>query len=98
MAVVNVYAPHNLKDLQTRFDFYVQLDTVFRQCSATRKFIIGDLNARIGHCKRGEEKIIGQHGFGREEVHKVEGPNRDLLLEFCEASFQKFFYNCFYCS
>ena len=28
---------------------------------------------------------IGEHSFGREAQHKVDVPNRDLLLEFCSS-------------
>jgi len=34
----------------------------------------------------GEEDIIGSYTFGRIASHKVEVPNRDLLVEFCKGS------------
>jgi hypothetical protein len=45
--------------------------------------ILGDFNARLGHGRLGEQDTIGPCTFGREAVHQVEVPNRDLLLEFC---------------
>ncbi len=44
---------------------------------------MGDFNARLGQRKEGEEAILGTHCFGKEAVHAVESPNRDLFMEFC---------------
>ena len=73
-----------MKPLSERFQFFCDLDSEFRSCSANvGKVIFGDLNSRIGHKLPGEGSIIGDHTFGRQAVHQVEAPNRDLLLEFC---------------
>ena len=37
----------------------------------------------MGQRRPNEEEVIGDYCFGREAVHKVEVPNRDLLFEFC---------------
>ena len=80
----NAYAPHNLKLIEDRFEFYEQLSTHFEKVSTNGpKIILGDFNARIGSKRLGEDEVVGDFGFGREAVHKVEVPNRDLLLEFC---------------
>jgi hypothetical protein len=47
------------------------------------KYLYGDFNARLGPRRPGEEEIIGEFSFGREAVHRVDVPNRHLLLEFC---------------
>ena len=47
------------------------------------RFIFGDFNARIGQRRPNEDDVLGEYCFGREAVHKVEVPNRDLLMEFC---------------
>ena len=49
------------------------------------KYVFGDFNARIGHTKPVEDQVFGQFGFGREAVHAVEMPRRELLLEFCSG-------------
>ena len=82
---VNAYAPHNGLPLPDRLSFYSNLDSTVRACSANAgKFVVGDLNARIGIQKPGEDHLIGPHSFGREALHQVELPNLALLLEFCE--------------
>ena len=63
------------------------MDTVFRKCAANcGKFILGDMNARIGSKLVGEDHVVGEHTFGRAAIHQVEVPNRDLLMEFCQGA------------
>ena len=79
-----MYAPHNARPLDERFDFYAQLDVEYRNYSANvGKFIFGDLNARLGRQQPGEEDIIGDSTFGKPALAQVEVPNRSLLVEFC---------------
>ena len=79
-----VYAQHNLKDLGDRFEFYEQLSRIYLKTSSNGpKLVFGDFNARIGNRRPGEELVLGEFCFGKEAVHKVEVPNRDLLFEFC---------------
>ena len=84
IAVFNVYALHNLKPHDERFDFYLELGKLLKECSVNgRRFLFGDFNARIGRRRAGEENICGEYGFAREAMHEIESPNRDLLVEFC---------------
>ena len=84
---MTAYAPHNLHDLADRFRFYVDLDTHFRKLSANvAKMVVGDMNARLGDRLPGEDLIIGPHTFGNQAARRVEVPNRDLLMEFCESN------------
>ena len=85
-ALLSVYAPHNLKDLPERFEFYESLDSHLQQIPVNgKKLVFGDFNARLGSRHPGEEDILGPYGFGVEARHRVEVPNRDLLLEFCTS-------------
>jgi len=85
-ALFSVYAPHNLKDTSEKLSFYDDLGKLLKRTSTNGpRFIYGDFNARIGTQRHGEQSVIGEHGFGREAVHKVDCPNRDLLIEFCEC-------------
>ena len=82
--IFSVYAPHNLYPLPERRAFYDELEVALERTSANGpRFIFGDLNARIGQRRPNEGAVLGAHCFGREAVHKVEVPNRDLLYEFC---------------
>ena len=82
--IFSAYAPHNLRPLPERAQFYSDLGTLYDKCSVDGpKVIFGDYNARLGQCKPGEEGTIGPFGFGAEARHSVDMPNRDLLLEFC---------------
>ena len=84
VAFFSVYAPHNLKELDERCDFYEQLSHCYSTTSANGpKIILGDMNAKIGQRRRGEEDVLGDFCFGVEASHRVEVPNRDFLMEFC---------------
>jgi hypothetical protein len=84
IAIFSIYAPHNLKPLDERFNFYCELGRLFEKWSGNgNRYLFGKFNARIGRRRRGEEDVLGAYGFGREAIHAVEVPNRDLLMEFC---------------
>jgi len=86
IAVVCVYAPHNLKPLDERVAFYDVLETCVDKTKVYGStFVFGDLNARIGQRRNDEEDILGEYCFGREARHATEVPNRDLLVEFCTS-------------
>ena len=83
-SIVSAYAPHNLRSYDERHGFYLDLGRLLDTCSVNGpKCILGDFNAKIGQRRAGEDDVFGLHCFGREAVHRVESPNRDLLLEFC---------------
>ena len=84
VGILTAYAPHNLKPYDERHNFYVNLSRLWEKTSVNGpKYISGDFNARIGSQRPGEGDIVGPFGFGRAAVHRVDVPNRDLLLEFC---------------
>ena len=84
IGVVGAYAPHNLRPLQERIDFFNELDKEYRCCRANYfKCVLGDLNSRVGLAKLGEDDVVGSFGWGREAMREVEAPNRELLLEVC---------------
>ena len=59
--------------------FYAVLgEPLSRSSSNGPKFICGDLNARMGQRKLGEESILGCHCYRREAERSVDVPNRDL--------------------
>ena len=87
LGVLTAYAPHNDKPPEEKFKFYEDLGDVFNKCSVNgQRLILGDLNARLGQRRPGEEEVIGGHTWGREAQKKVEPPNRDLLMQFCFES------------
>ena len=82
-----------------RIKFYDDLDEYLGNTSANGpRFIFGDLNARIGQRRPGEEDICGPHIFGRgtDYLDKIEAEskdvfrNRELLFEFCGVNGFKF--------
>ena len=90
IAFLSVYAPHNLKDPSEKYAFYEDLQILLRKTSTNGpRLIYGDLNARLGLQRCGEQDIIGNFGFGREAQAHVEVPNRDSFMEFCTS--------CAYC-
>ena len=84
IGVITAYAPHNLKPLDERRQFYTELCKLWERTSVNGpRYFLGDFNARVAFQKPGESDCFGPCGFGREAVHKVECPNRELLYEFC---------------
>ena len=84
LTLCTVYAPHNERPTDEKFDFYHRLQ---RHMGALPgygpRLVFGGWNARLGNRRTGEEGIMGEHSFGREVVRKTEIPNRDLFVEFC---------------
>ena len=79
-------APHNLRQQCEKLEFYENLAQSLARTSVNGpKFIFGDFNARIGEQRPGEEGLLGPFCFGAAAQHKVELPNRDLLMEFCSS-------------
>ena len=59
---------------------------MYRHCSVNcGKLILGDFNARMEHKGPDEDHILGDFTFGKVASHRVERPNRELLIEFCEG-------------
>ena len=57
---------------------------MFQKCSVNgMRVLLGDMNARLGKSRLGEEDITGERGWGREATKKVAIPNRDLVVQFC---------------
>ena len=84
MALLSVLAPHNLRPIPERIWFYDELEKAVQAVKVNGStYVFGDLNARLGQRRHGEEAILGGYCFGREAQHVVEAPNRDLLIEFC---------------
>ena len=85
-ALFCIYAPHNLRPLPERVQFYDDLEVHTDKVSVNgSRWFWGDFNARIGQRQAGEDSILGPYCFGRSAVHAVEVSNRDLLLEFCAS-------------
>ncbi|CAK0907457.1 unnamed protein product [Prorocentrum cordatum] len=84
IGICTAYAPHNEKPPEEKFAFYENLDDLCDKCSVSgQRLLLGDMSARLGQRRQGEEDVLGTHTWGREAVKKVEPPNRDLLVEFC---------------
>ena len=84
VGIISAYAPHNLKPYDERRRFYMELGKLLDKTSVNgSKYILGDLNAKIGQRRAAEENALGPHCYGTEAVHGVESPNRELLMEFC---------------
>jgi len=86
VAIFSAYAPHNLRPLDEKLEFYRNLDNAYNTCAVNLgKIILGDLNARVGKQACDEEHIVGPYGFGRPALQRDDVSNRELLLEFCAS-------------
>ena len=80
ITVVQVYAPTSTASEEVMEDFYGQLqDTLDRIPSKDMLLVIGDWNAKIGHCHT-KSKIIGNFGLGERNERG------DRLEDFCQAN------------
>ena len=65
LTVIQVYAPTNDADDESKEEFYEQLQ---REVETTPRhdvlIVIGDLNVKIGEGNEGWEKVMGRHGLG----------------------------------
>ena len=69
---------------EEKLSFYENLANLYDKCSTNGpKVLLGDCNARVGKRRPGEDDVLGEHGWGREAIKKVEISNRDLLMQFC---------------
>ena len=65
LGIIAMHAPHNMKPLAERFQFFTELDEEFRGCSVNvGKFIFGDLKSRVGHQLPGEDLMELCEGNG----------------------------------
>jgi len=65
--LIQVYAPTNEADDETKDIFYEQLQSVISQAPRHDAIIVlGDLNAKIGRKLDGEKGIVGNHGLQSE--------------------------------
>ena len=95
-AITCVYAPHNMKEPDEKLQFYDKLQAHLQRISALGcGMVVGDWNVRLGRRRTGEEDIMGEYGFGREAMRRVDPPNRDLFTEFCSC-FEYVIANTFY--
>ena len=79
--LIQVYAPTNDADDDTKDDFYDQLQkTVDEVPGHDMLIIMGDLNAKVGLPQEEEEEIIGMHGLKCER-----NDNGERFVDFCTA-------------
>ena len=76
--VIQVYAPTNDAEDESKEEFYEQLQWEVEAAPRHDVLIVmGDLNAKIGEDNKGWEKVMGQHGLGRMNE------NGERLAMFC---------------
>lgn len=80
ITVVNVYAPTNLADDETKDSFYEDLENVFDEIPCyDAKIFLGDFNAKVGK----EEAFIPT--IGRYSKHEVSNDNGIRLITFAAS-------------
>lgn len=75
---INCYAPTNEAEVETKADFYDELQKTLN--GRTRRDIIivtGDFNAKIGKDNTGRERIMGREGLG------TMNENGEMFADFC---------------
>ena len=80
LTVVQVYAPTNDADYESKEEFYEQLQWEVEATPTCRHdvlIVMGNLNAKIGDDNRGWEKVVGRHRLGRTNE------NGERLATFC---------------
>ena len=80
--VVQVYAPTNEADEETKNSFYDMLQKVTDEIPRHDMIMMmGDWNAKIGAKQEGENGVVGRHGFGDERSE-----NGVRFVSFCAAN------------
>ena len=80
--VVQVYAPKNEADEETKDSFYDMLQRVTDEIPRHDMImIVGDWNAKIGAAQDGEDGVVGRHGLGDERSE-----NRVRFVSSCAAN------------
>ena len=78
MTIIQVYAPTNDADQESKDDFYNRLQDILDHQSAKNiTILMGDLNAKIGNQNVGYERVMGKHGLG--EMNE----NGEQLADLC---------------
>ena len=85
---IPAYCPTSSHNDEEILQFYDDLDAAKKAGKATRTFIVGDFNCKIGRAKSGETKI-GQFGIGKRNKRG------DTLINFCEQN-NMFIMNSFF--
>ena len=81
MHVIQCYAPTNDANETDKDLFYSRLQYVVDQCPKRNvTLLMGDLNAKVGHCNRGYESVMGRHGLGNMNE------NGERFADFCSAN------------
>ena len=81
--ILCVYAPHNMKRLDERQQFYLDVGKIYESTTVNGpKYILGDFNARIGDRHHGEEGVLGQHTWERGRI-EWRCAKLGLTLDFC---------------
>ena len=81
LTLIHVYSPTNDACVESKDEFYEQLESTVQKCNRNDILIItGDLNAKIGKGTTEEREVLGQHGRG------VRNKNGERLCEFCEMN------------
>ena len=81
LTLIHVYSPTNDACVESRDDFYEQLESTMQKCNRNDTLlIIGDLNAKVGKGTTKEIEVLGQHGTG------TRNEKGERLCEFCEMN------------
>ena len=81
VTVIQVYAPHNERDVEEKNSFYQELQDVLDSCNRNDILIVlGDFNAKVGDNNNGYERTMGIHGLG------IQNDNGERLCEFCQLN------------
>ena len=79
--LIHVYSPTNDACVESKDEFYEQLQSSMEKCNRNYILIIpGDLNAKVGKGTTEEREVVGHHGRG------VRNENVERLCEFCEMN------------
>ena len=78
LTLISVYAPTMTHPHEEREAFYSKLREVIHSVPSKDKLLLlGDFNARVGSNKHAWPRVLGPHGYGKEN------PNGLLLLNLC---------------
>ena len=68
LEIIGVYAPHALRDIEHKTDFYHKLGELYNKHKSAEPIILGDFNARLYHRCSDDPESFGEHFVQYEET------------------------------
>ncbi|GBP73170.1 hypothetical protein EVAR_59059_1 [Eumeta japonica] len=77
-SILQIYSPTEQFDLETRYNFYLDLNRTIHEHAHKNLMVMGDFNGQIGARGPGEETVLGPFTYS----NKIRSSNGEKLMNF----------------